>query len=61
MKTNAMLIVAAMVLILGGVLIILERRHTDVKKLMLIAVLTAMNVAGRFIFLECWQRFLAAR
>ena len=50
MKTNAMLIVAAMILILGGVLIILERRHTDVKKLMLIAVLTAMNVAGRFIF-----------
>lgn len=50
MKSVALIVVIAVVAILGVLLVILEKKNTDTKKLVLIAVMTAMSVAGRFIF-----------
>ena len=50
MKTYALIIVASAVFICAVSLIICEKRKMDVKKLTLTAVMTALSVAGRFVF-----------
>lgn len=50
MKTTALIIVWFVILICAILLIIMEKKKIDVRKVVLIAVMTAMSVAGRFIF-----------
>lgn len=50
MKLLAMGIMIAILAVLGILLIAFEYRRTDVKKLVLIAVMTAMSIVGRFVF-----------
>ncbi len=50
MKLLAMGIMIAILAVLGILLIAFEYRKTDVKKLVLIAVMTAMSIVGRFVF-----------
>lgn len=50
MKTTALIIVGLLVLVIGIFLAISERKNTDVRKIVLIGVMTAMSVGGRLIF-----------
>ncbi len=50
MKTTALIIVIAVTVLCSILLIIYEKKNTDVKILVLIAVMTAMSVAGRIVF-----------
>lgn len=50
MKTLALIIVLAVIALCSVFLIICEHRNTDVKKIMLITVMTALAVAGRIVF-----------
>ena len=50
MKTAALIIVGIVLLVCGIYLYIYERKRTDVKKIMLITVMTALAVAGRIAF-----------
>lgn len=50
MKTTALIIVSAVVVICAALLIICEKKNTDVRKTVLTAVMTALSIAGRFVF-----------
>lgn len=50
MKTMALAIVWSVISACAILLVIMEKKKTDVRKIMLIAVMTAMSVAGRFVF-----------
>lgn len=50
MKTIALITVMAALAVCGALLVIFEKKKTEVRKLVLIAVMTAMSVAGRMIF-----------
>ena len=50
MKTTAFIIVSAAVAVCAVLLIICEKKNTDVRKLVLTGVMTALSVAGRFVF-----------
>lgn len=50
MKTTAFIIISAAVILCAVMLLICEKRNTDVKKLVLTGVMTALSVTGRFVF-----------
>lgn len=50
MKTTALVIISTAIVLCGGILIFYERKRTDIIRLVLTAVMTAMAVAGRIIF-----------
>ena len=50
MKTVALIVVCVVIAACAAGFVIMERRKTDVRKIVLIAVMTAMSVAGRFVF-----------
>lgn len=50
LKTTALIIVIAVIVLCSIYLFICEHRKTDVKKIMLITVMTALAVAGRIAF-----------
>lgn len=50
MKTTALIIAIVVIALCFVITIVIEKKDTDVRKLSLIAVMTAMSVAGRFIF-----------
>lgn len=50
LKTVAMIIVLVVIAICAVWFVIYERKRTDVKKIMLITVMTALSVAGRIAF-----------
>ena len=50
MKTTALIIVWSVILTCAILFVIMEKKKIDVRKIVLIAVMTAMSVAGRFVF-----------
>ena len=50
MKTMALIVVCAVIAACASGFVIMEHRKMDVRKIALIAVMTAMSVAGRFVF-----------
>ncbi len=50
MKTTAFIIICIILLLCGILLVLFEKKNTSVKKIVLISVMTALSVAGRFIF-----------
>lgn len=50
MKTAALIIAILFMAVLTGIITIYERKDADVRKIVLIAVMTAITVAGRLIF-----------
>ncbi len=50
MKTVAMSVMIGVFIVTGIILLIYDRKNTNVKKLILIGVMTGMAVVGRFIF-----------
>lgn len=50
MKTMALIVVCVVIAACAAGLVIMEHRKMDVRKIALIAVMTAMSVAGRFVF-----------
>lgn len=50
MKNIALIMAVVVVALLGTLLIILEKKKTDIRKMVMICIMTAMSVMGRIVF-----------